>query len=260
MMNARKFVISAAAALLALSSIASHAANTVPGLSEMWTMTPKSDQRAEFMKGLKAHMEFRTEAGDPRVWKTYTPMLGDEIGIFGVRYCCFYWADVDAYREWSEANPEVGQHWEENVGPHVEKYGHFYDRIQWANSNLMSEWGPYRYYGVTEFTPAPGKAGELDAARNEISQVALNHGWATEEHPWIWSTNIGGTPKETLVIPYKRFADMDRDEQSFFNFLARVLGSEEAADRLFSGITDNVSSQSYQIWELHEDLSMQNPD
>jgi hypothetical protein len=260
MLKTRNFFFAAAVALMMAVPTVALADDAVPSLSEMWTMTIKTDHRADFFKGLKAHMAFRTEAGDPRVWKTYTPMLGDEVGMVAVRYCCLNWADVDAYREWSENHPEVGENWEQNVAPHVESYGHYFDRIQWEQSNVKGDWSQFRYFGATDFTPMAGRGGEFDAARIEISQIALNHGWATEDHPWIWSTNIGGSPSETLVIPYKKLADMDQDDDSFFNFLAEVKGSEEAADELFSGLTDNTASQSFQIWELHEDLSMQKPD
>ena len=261
MLNARKYLATVTIALLVTLSFSAQAADAPPpALSEMWTMTIKDDQRAEFFEAFKEHMAYRTEAGDPRVWRTYTPLLGDDVGLVAVRYCCFHWADADAYQEWNEANPGISQHWNENVAPHVKSYGHYYDRIDWHNTNMKSGWGPYRYYGVTNFTPKPGKGGEFDAARVEISQIALNHGWATEERPWIWTSNIGGSPTETIVVPYKKYADMDRDPQAFFDFLARVMESDEAADDLFNRFTDNVAEQDYQIWQYHEDLSMKAPD
>ena len=59
-----------------------------------------------------------------------------------------------------------------------------------------------------------------------------------------------------LVIPMKKYADMERGETSFFNFLSGVLGSDESAEALLERMSSAVESQQVQIWELHENLSM----
>lgn len=248
------------AAVLALSIALPALAQQPPALAETWSMVPKAEHRAKFFEGLKAHMAFRTEAGDPWVWKTYTPMLGDDLDPVIVRACCFGWADLDSYREWSEANPEVNANFQENVGQYTESYGHFLNRIAWNDSNTKGDWSSYRYFAVTDFSIKSGMGGEFDAAREALSQIAINNGWATEDRPWVWSTSIGGTPSESLVVPYARFADMAPPEKSFFDFLVGVMGSEEAANALFARLTSAIDEQEYQIWELHEDFSMKSPE
>ena len=54
----------------------------------------------------------------------------------------------------------------------------------------------------------------------------------------------------------KGFADMEPRGETFFNFLARVLESDEAAEELFSAMSESIEHQDVQIWELHEDMSM----
>lgn len=226
-----------------------------PRLSEMWTMVPKADQAEAFYDGLRAHMDVRAEHGDPRTWRAYTPMLGENLNVVGVRSCCFSWADMDAYRKWSMDNPDVNEHFQGHVAPYVESFGHYISEISWGNSNWKSGWGPYRYFGATQFKLKPGHAGTFDAARDKISQIAINQGWATEEHPWMWAREVGSLT-ETVVVPYKNYADMEAGDQNFFEFLSGVLGSEEAADALFKDMGNSVEEQSYQIWELNENLSM----
>ena len=260
MTKTNKFFLSALTAVMILLPLSSQAAETWPSVSEMWTMVPKADQGDEFFKGLKEHMEFRSENGDPWVWKTYTPMMGDDVNLVAVRVCCFNWADADTYREWSEANPQVVEHFNKHVGAHVEKYGHHYSEVSWANSNIKSEWGPYRYFAVTEFTVKPGRRGEFDESRDAISQISLNQGWATEDRPWMWARSVGGESSESIVIPMKNMADMDRDDQNFFNFMSKVMGSDEAADELFGKLAATVATRDFQIWQLHEDLSMKDKD
>lgn len=256
MQKASKHLLAAFAALLILMPFASQAAESWPTVTEMWTMVPKADERDKFFEGLKKHMEFRSEQGDPRAWHTYTPMLGDNINLVAVRYCCFNWADADTYRDWGEANPAVSEHFDKHVGAHVESYGHYFSEVSWGNSNIKSEWGPYRYYAVTEFTLKVGQSGHFDEARDAISQISLNQGWANEDRPWMWARSVGGTPKESIVIPHKNFASMHSDGESFFNFMARVMKSESAAEELFQKLSGAVAEQDFQIWELHEDLSM----
>ncbi len=122
MKKASKYLLTALTALLILLPLASQAAESWPRVSEMWTMVPKADERDKFFEGLKKHMAFRSEQGDPRAWQTYTPMLGDDINLVAVRYCCFNWADADSYRDWGESNPEISAHFDKHVGAHVESY------------------------------------------------------------------------------------------------------------------------------------------
>ena len=65
---------------------------------------------------------------------TYTPMLGENLNMVAVRYCCFNWADADSYREWGTENEVVQKHWSEKVDPHVAQYGHYFDEVSWVNS------------------------------------------------------------------------------------------------------------------------------
>ncbi|MEE4293123.1 MAG: hypothetical protein V2I79_04050 [Xanthomonadales bacterium] len=257
-MSKTRMLLSSAFLILMISLPA--LADTPGKLAESWSMVPKAGQRAEFFEGLKEHMAFRSEAGDPFVWETYTPMLGDELNTVVVRACCFDWADVDAYREWSENNAEVNAHWQEHVGQYADDYGHYFTRLNWSDSNVGGDWSGYRYFAVTEFETKAGMAGQFDAAREALSQIAINNGWANEERPWVWSSSIANPGNESIVVPHKRLGDMDRDEQSFFNFLVKVMGSEEAAEELLGRFGNAVAGQEFQIWERHADYSMKAAD
>jgi len=255
MIKASKTLLFLLTGLLAFAPLAVQAQE--PGnIAEMWSMVPKADKREAFFEGLKEHMQVRTDAGDPWKWYTYTPMLGDELDRVAVRHCCFNWEDKDAYEKWSKENPEVQEHWSKAVDPYVESYAHYFDNVSWANSNMKSEWGPYRFYKVTEFTLHSGMASKFDAARDKVSQIALNQGWATEDRPWLWSVTIGGEAKERIITPLKNYADMEPTGQTFFNFLSGVLGSDEKAEKVLQELTSTIDSQETQIWELHKDLSM----
>lgn len=247
-----KFILATLFILLAAPILAQDA----PGpMAETWTMTPNAGENDKFWKAFKEHIEVRKEAGDPWAWNVYTPLLGDNMGRVSVRYCCFEWADVDAYRVWNVENPEVGEHWAEKVAPHVAKVEHYFTKLDWGNSNW--EDGDYKYFGVTSFKVKPSALAEFDRARDKMSQIALDNDW---KGSWIWSTRVGGSPMESIVVPYASFADMQRDGESFFGFLARVLKSDEAAAGIMADFTAPIWGQEYQVWEYHEQHSMKRED
>lgn len=259
MKKTMKYILSALAFLMvSLPLIA--AAESPPPLAEMWILVPKADERDKFEEGLKKHMAFRQEQGDPRSWQVYVPSLGDDLNRVGIRYCCLNWADVDSYRAWSMENEKIGEHYDKHVAPHVKKAAHYFESISWENSYWSDKNGPYRLFAVTEFNIKAGHAAAFDAARDKMSQIALNHGWASDDHVWMWGTTIGGAPQESIVIPHANWASMDRDEEPFFKFLSRILGTESAAGELMKEFSSTVESTNYQVWVHREDLSMEQDD
>jgi hypothetical protein len=260
-MNKRpaKFVLSLLAVLIFTAPILANAQDAPPPLTEMWLVTPKAGHQAEFKKGLAAHMAFRSEHGDPRSWQSYTPLLGDNLSQVAIRYCCFEWADQDAYREWSDQAEEISAHFAENVAPHAENWEHYFEASDFKNSHWVEENGPYKFFAVTDFKIKQGHSREFDDARDKMSQIALDQGWATNDRSWLWTTTIGGPPQEGIVIPYKNFAAMDRDEDSFYRFLSKHMG-DEAAAALLQQFSTAAKSSHFQIWEHQEEYSMSSDD
>jgi hypothetical protein len=235
-------------------------AQDTPPLVEMWVMVPKAGHSQELTEALKKHMAFRSEQGDPRNWNTYTPLLGDELDRVAVRSCCHNWADIDAYAEWSRAQPAVGAHFNEHVAPHVESYGHYFEEIDWAGSHWNDKASAYKYFAVTEFALKAGHAAEFHAARDKMSQIAINQGWANDERSWIWSTTIGGKPRVSVVVPHENFASMADTGEGFMDFLARNLGSQEAAAELLKQFSAATWGSDYQVWVHRDELSMASSD
>lgn len=247
------------AVLIFLAPAVSAAEDPPPPLAEMWLATPKEGHGDEFFEALEAHMAFRKEHGDPRSWQVYTPLLGEDLDRVAIRFCCFEWADQDAYSLWNDENENVGEHFNENVAPHAAHWAHYLEQVGWKNSHWVEDGDPYRFYAVTEFNLWPGHGADFDAARDKMSQIALNQGWATDDRAWLWTTTIGGGPQEGIVIPYRNYAEMDRDEDSFFRFLAKHMGDDAAAD-LLKQFSSAAKSSNYQIWEHQEKYSMSHDD
>lgn len=236
------------------------AQETPPPLADIWLVTPKAGHSKEFFAGLKAHMAFRSEHGDPRAWQTYTPLLGEHLNLTAVRYCCFAWADADAYRLWEASKPEIQAHFDEHLAPHLESGAHYFETMDWANSHWSEAKGPYRLFAVTEFSVDPGSTAQFDAAREKMSQIAIEQGWASDDHVWLWATSIGGAPRHSIIIPHENFASLDNAGETFAQFLANQLGSAEAAAELMSRFQGSTTGSDFQIWEHQADLSMPESD
>lgn len=253
--TAHYFLSMMAALMLALPLTT--VAQKPPPLSDVWLLVPRADQHDDFEKGLKAHMAFRQEHGDPRKWQVYMPTLGDRLNRVGIRYCCVSWADVDSYDAWSMENKAIEENYQQNVAPHVESAAHYFDTISWENSHWSDVNGPFTLFAVTEFEIKPGQGSRFDAARDKMSQIAINQGWSSDEHVWMWSSRIGGSPRESVVTPYRDWADIEREGETFFQFLSRKLGSDDEARALLDEFSSAIEGSDYQIWVHRPDLSMQ---
>jgi hypothetical protein len=244
---------------LALPAAVALAEAPPPPLAEMWLVTPKDGQSSEFREALAGHLAFRAEHGDPRAWQVYTPLLGDNLTQVAIRFCCFNWADQDSYTTWGASADEIQAHFEEHVAPYTAKWAHYFESMDWGNSHWADSAGSAMYYAVTEFNVKPGSDQDFDAARDAMSQIALNQGWATDDRSWIWASVIGGSPRESVIVPHENFASFDRGEEDFASFLSRHLGSEKAAE-LMKQFSSASESTSFQIWKHQSELSMSTDD
>ena len=89
-----------------------------------------------------------------------------------------------------------------------------------------------------------------------MSQVAINQGWGTSDRSWIWTSTIGGKERNAIVVPHKNFADMAPGEESFYEFLSKHMGSEEAAGDLLKKFSSATWGTEFTIWEHLPGLSM----
>ncbi len=239
--------------LLPLSAMA----DEEPGpLAEMWLVTVDISDMGKFQSALKDHLALRTEKGDPWKWQVYTTVVGENLDQIAIRYCCISWADVDSYAKWENDNPEIFTDWMEKVDPYVNKTERYFEQMDWKNSHWAEEANTSKLFGVTEWVVKGEHGVDFAAAREKMSQIAINQGWATDERNWIWATTIGGRKTESVVVPYENYAAMAPDEESFYAFLTKQLGSEEAAAELLKAFNSATWGSSYTVWQHRPDLSM----
>lgn len=254
-----KLILSALIVLFFMLPVAVVAQDTQPPLAEAWVVTPKDGHSKELWKGLTEHMAFRTEHGDKRQWQAYTPVLGDDLSRIAIRFCCFNWADQDTYNAEMDGAEKINEHFEKHVMPHTETWTHHFESFDWKNSHWIEGDEPYTLYAVTEFNLKPGKVAQFNAAREKISQIALDQGWATDDRAWLWSSTIGGNAQQSIIIPHVNYAGMDRGDQTFYRFLTQHMSEDQAAE-LLQQFSDSSWTTDFQIWKHQEKISMDNDD
>lgn len=249
-----KFVnLALAALLLAFGNTAIAQDEPAGNLVEMWTFHVAKDNNAAFAEAMKAHLALRKEAGDPFRWETYTRNTGSLAGYY-VRTCCFTWADRDAYESWEADHPQVAEHFQANVDPLVKGYEHDFEEMDFENSHWPADSGPFKYVGVTTYKIAPGGWRAFNSAKAELSRIAIDNGWASDEHRWAWSSSVNGHPSVSIAFPYADYADMASPDPSFFDFLSEHVGAEKAAE-LFQRMNSETKGSHYQIYSHRPDLS-----
>jgi len=224
-----------------------------PGnIVEMWVI--HASDSAGFEEALKAHMPVRKANNDPYGWQTFTNGTGDDLNTYYIRHCCFSWNDRDAYDTWEAANPAVQEDWNSKVHPHVASYEHHFEEMDFENSYWPDGSEPVKFVGVTTYKIKADGWQAFNAAKDELSQIAINNGWASDGRRWAWVWSVDGKPTVGLAIPFENYADMTDPDPSYFEFLSGQIGPEEAAAK-FEAFTAATRGSSYQIYTYRPDLS-----
>lgn len=248
-------LIGAMALTLPLSLLAEHHEEgaAAPSLSEVWIVMPKTGMEAEFEAALAADKAMRAKGKDARSWQVFNVVAGGNFGAVAFRACCFNWADQDAYEEQEEAKG-FAAHWNENVHPYVARYQRHFETVDMENSHWPEGKTNGPYYGVTTWTLKEGAGPASEAAREKMSKLALEEGWAKDDNNWLWLSRDTGKAKTMLVASYENYAAMQPPEQSFFEFANEKIGEEDAA-AMFSDFGSGFSSSEYTIWVRNDELS-----
>ena len=228
-------------------------------LTDVWIMVPKQGMEAQFDAAAKAHMAYRAEQEDSRDWQAFRAVIGDKVNVVQWRYCCFDWADQDAYIV-EDDEKGLGAHWNENVHQYVDHYHHYFDTMDWENSHWPEGEDTGPYYGVTSWVWKENAGPGPSEARKKFSQIALKEGWAESGKKWLWHERIGGKGKLMIAIPFSDFADMAPPEQSFFEFMMEQMDSEEEVMELFNTFGSGFSSSDYTVWVHDQNLSAPDDD
>ncbi len=260
MRNQFKLLTGAAlTSLLMLAASLVYAQDTPGNLAELWLVTVQSGHQAEFESGLKEHMQLRVQHKDPQNWQVFVPVTGDRLTTYVIRSCCFSWTEKDAFVVWDQNNPAVMEQWFTKQDPHTAGYAHYFNEIDGDNSHWADNPTAPPMVGVSDYMVRPDQSMDFEKARKQLSQVALNQGWAEQGYHWAWLSRIGGKPMTSLVVPYENYAAMQMPAQTFSDFLVEKMGQEEAM-ALMSQFSGSTHSSHYTVYQHRPDLSMPAPE
>ena len=229
------------------------AAEEPPPLTDVWVMVIKPGMEAEYNAAMAAHMQFRKDAGESRIWYAYRVAVGHNMKPILFRSCCYEWADQDAY-EMENIEKGLNEDFNENVLQYVDHFHHYLEEFDWDNSHWPDSGTNGPYYGVTTWTNKQGRGPASGDAREKMSQLAKNEGWAKDDNNWLWIFRTGGASITALVSSYENYADMAPPEESFYAFAVDKLGEVEA-DEMFGDFNGGFDDSDYTIWVLDEALS-----
>ena len=96
---------------------------------------------------------------------------------------------------------------------------------------------------------------DFEAMKAKYAQMAKEHNWADGKIYWVWESHIGGEPVESLIAPFKDYADMAPPEPTFREFVVKTVG-EEKADAMYAKFSATIADEDYTVWKLLTELSM----
>jgi hypothetical protein len=219
-------------------------------LADTWAITPNVGQEAEFVSALKKHIKFRNEKKDPREWKIYNKVVGDDLSTYYIRACCSQWADQDAYIAWGKS-AGTGKHFNSTVGPYIAHAGHNFSIIDQENSH-WPEGTVANFVGVTSYKLKNGSGDKFEKALKEITKILKDNKWSES---WTFLYGVEGDRNSMgLALAFKNYADMAPPEENVFKFVSRHLKSEKKAQKLFDAFSAGIESSSYTIYKDNTSL------
>jgi len=233
-------------------SIFSYAAEEAPSMAEMWIVKVELKDTQAFIKAFEEHTKYRIAKKDPRKWKVYSPVTGDDFGTYYIRFCCITWKDVDSYTEWSDKNG-LNENWAKTAGKYVQHVEHYFSNLDFKNSKWPEKDPGFKYFEVISFSPKSGMSAKIEAQKAEISRAAIAMNWP---YSWSWGWRIGGENQLSLVIPYMNYAGMEDPEMSFTQALGKHMKDPEKASKLMQDWSNNFSSTYSSIVRLRKEMSM----
>ena len=223
-------------------------------ISDVWVLALKRGMESEFTTAMKEHMAARKEMGEERAWYAYRAEVGHHPGVIMYRSAPMSYADHDAYL--ATDSDAIDEAFGANIDPLVDHYHHYIESYDWENSHWPDDEtteGPLFTEVSRKWRPGGGYASEK--ARERMSQIAINDGWAEKGHQWLWVDRTGGAPTQSLVLPDANYAEMAPTGETFGAWLGEQVGSEEEAAEILNTWLSGFTSINVTIWRHDPEIS-----
>lgn len=218
-------------------------------LTDTWVLWTRDGHQTQIEAALRAHAAWRKQAGEPRTWQIYQPVIGADLGHYVIRSEGHHWRDFDAAAAWAQSSRADDVYFRD-VGPHVARVEHYVVMDDVAHSRWI-ERDDYRYFGVSRFAPRPGTRPQVLEAMGRIHKALADGGWP-RGYAILWT--MGGAGGFTVVEGFASYAEMAEPEPDFVQTLGKALGEQAAADTLrqFASAMERID---YTVYVHRPDLS-----
>ena len=242
------------ALLFAFNALAEGHEEERGAISDVWVFAVKRGMEEQFTTAMKEHIAVRKEMGEARVWYAYRAEVGHHPGLVMYRSAPMSYADHDAYLAGDFS--AMSEAFNENIDPLVDHYHHYIDSYDWKNSHWPDDEtteGPL--YTEVSRTWKPGGGTASNQARERMSQIALDDGWAEKGYEWLWVNRTGGKPMQAMGGPRAKDADMAPTGDDFGEWLAEQVGSDEEAAGIIKTWLKGFSETNVTIWRHDPEIS-----
>jgi hypothetical protein len=220
-------------------------------LARLYFVDVKSGHGAEFEAALKKHAQWRKQAGDTWTWHVSQVVNGENLGDFVIRSGGHTWADFDSY---SEFLLKGSIEFNKTVGPHIESISSIITAVDTNNINWYPVNEDVNLLRVITYHLKPGQGKAFREVVYKMGAAIREHKRETYfAHAWLVNGSYG--PAVSLILPYKNWAGMQGPEESFGDFLDRVLGSE-VVQKQFEKLRSTYRSRTSRIIQVRRDLSV----
>ncbi len=246
-------LISAAVGLFVLALAWPVNAQDEPGtIGRGFTVQVKVGHNAQFEEGVKQHMAWHGQQGDPWRWNTFVIQSGERLGQYFVGSGGHHWADFDALPVDEAAD---GADWVANIGDHIEWEGSDFSRFMPNASRPPADPEPMPLAEVLTYRIKQGHGPAFRHVLRRFTEAAEEIDWPNR---YVWLQGLTGGPAGTyiLILPLANWAALAPRSgvKSLREVMDDVLGVTEA-DSLRETLNAAVDSIQSEVWQYRPDLS-----
>ncbi len=219
-------------------------------VASVWQMWPKAGQVQQFERALREHAAWRKQAGEGFSWQIFEPIAGDDMGHYVIYSGEHAWGDFDGNRKWG-IDSKAGETFDRQVGPHVERYSHYFTDDQ-ADLSYWTATEAFPMYEVTDLRLGPGMYGDFRQQVVKLREAAVAQKWSGN---WSLASVTGGKDDMVLVIPLRSYADMAGPKPTIMEMMAKQMGGMDKAAKTMTGIQSAIAAGDTTVYAHRPDLS-----
>ena len=211
-------------AALTLGLISQNLLAQEDNLHRMYHIKLKTGHATAFYEDLNGHSEWRREQGDAWTWWVHAVVNGENHGDCIIRSGPLTWADLDTYEAF---DAKASNKFWEDLGEHIE------DATSWISMGdkrfvrQHPQMEKVQLIQVVKYDLKPGMSKQFTDTVQTYHEAIMEHDYPIY-YTFDWLINGGTGNQVTLALFHENWADMAPPEEKMMEFMARVLGEEEA--------------------------------